>query len=106
MAHDGIKVKKLFAILVVVSFVLLPLISAGFVTPHDDHAQGVVGIDDHCVICAYILVVDNLLRQFGMLLRALPFAIAVLLSVSAALFALSTHFGLQTPVKLKIRIDN
>ena len=102
------KAIKMFTLALLVCVIVAPLFSAAFILcnaghvhDHDNDRAG-----DSCSTCAHLQSAKNLLKQIGTAVKSTPFAFSDLFSAIGALCAVSYLFRLQTPIDLKVRMNN
>ena len=98
--------KRIIAIAFLLCFVVGFFLSGIFFLTHVNHEHDHNGVDGSCDTCAQIQASENLIKQFGIFAVSLAFAVIILSAAIAVLFAISFLFGVQSPVKLKIRMNN
>ena len=98
--------KKVFALIVLVCFIILSLFSEAFILTHDEHEHGHNGFGGSCALCVQLNNVENLLKQLVMAAAVATLGVISLLTTIAILYTVSSLLGLYTPVKLKIRLNN
>ena len=107
-AKNSQTAKRLTALVFLLCLMMVALLSeacvlalTGHTHAHHDHA-----VNNECVVCAHIKSVGNLLKQFGAAVNIALLGLAGLFAVLAMLYFLAASFAHQTPVYLKIRLNN
>jgi len=95
--------KRLAALLFLLCFFMVALLSEGLLIVHTHHAH--FAVNDECAVCAYIQTAENLVRQFGAGPGILGSALCGLF-LAAVLAYTFVMLEYKTLVKLKTRLNN
>ena len=100
--------KRVVVLAFLICFIAALFFSNAFVLTHSDHDHDHDGAGGSCATCAHIQSAENLLKlkQIGATAKNIPFAFADLFSATGALCAISYLFRLQTPIDLKVRMND
>lgn len=99
------KAQRITAFMFSLCFVMAALLSEAFVLTHADHHHDHSGTSGECAVCAQIQNIENQRRQYGAAAGSLPMAWFALFA-AIALPCCASFSCLQTPVRLKIRLNN
>jgi len=97
--------KRAVALGVLLCFIAVSLLSEAFILMHSHRGQDHFAASGECALCVHIQSAENLLKRFGAALVIAPLG---LFSFFAAplLFSAAFSIACQTPVLLKIRLNN
>ena len=77
-----------------------------FISTHKNHKHDFGGIGGSCTVCAQIKSAENILKQFNTALICASIAVISLCTSIGAVKAVFISSFPNTPVKLKIRMNN
>ena len=110
VTHNRMKRKQMQKMVIVLAlllcFVIAPLIAELYIALYacKEHDHNI--IDFSCTKCALVKNINEFLRQTGTSVKAVSFAFVSVFLLTAALYITPSLNKLQTPVNLKIRINN
>jgi hypothetical protein len=99
--------RRVIALVFVLCFIVLSLLSEAYILTHADagHQHDHNGAGGACTVCVTIHNAENLLKLTAAVLCA-AFLLVNLTVATSVLCTAFTRFGLQSPVKMKIRMNN
>jgi len=98
--------KQTIVVTLLVCLIIVFLLSEAFVLLHSDHNHDHDGIGGSCAVCVQISSLENLLKQLSLSVDGVVFALINLFVALIILFCAASLIKSQTPVKLKIQMNN
>ena len=99
------KAKRITALAFLLCFLMVALLSEAFILTHANHQHDHLGAGGGCAVCAQIQSIENQRKQCSVASAGVSLAWIGLFAAFVFLcFILGFH--LQTPVRLKTRLNN
>lgn len=94
--------KRLIALLCCVCLIIITLLATAVNITHAHHDC----VGDACTTCVQIHTAQNLLKQLGLAVACFAVAAAVVVVAARLLQVVSCLIAMETPVTMKIRMNN
>jgi len=100
------KAKRVTALVFLLCFVMLALLSEAFIFFRSNHEHDHFGAGGGCAVCVQIQNAEEQLKQLGAVISGTPAVWLGLFAVALALLSCASIFRYSTPVHLKTRLNN